>query len=163
HQRRQAGTAGARAARQPALSRTAPPAPLTLPRPHRKLAAVRRARRGNQRKPRRKPWNVRIAAIRTSPAPAPAYNAAPTRPPPSPQHTPHPAQAGRTVPNHLVWAIRATICCCLPTGIVSIIYAARVDGKVQAGDLAGARQSSDNAKLWAWISFGLGLVGGAAY
>jgi uncharacterized membrane protein YvbJ len=88
--------------------------------------------------------------------------AVPPAPPPQ-QHTPHPAQAGPTVPNHLVWAILATICCCLPTGIVSIIYAAQVDGKVQAGDLAGARQSSDNAKLWAWISFGLGLVGGAAY
>src|SRR5690606_19726812 len=86
--------------------------------------------------------------------------AVPPAPPPQ-QHTPHPAQAGPTVPNHLVWAILATICCCLPTGIVSIIYAAQVDGKVQAGDLAGARQSSDNAKLWAWISFGLGLVGGA--
>ncbi|WP_246149938.1 CD225/dispanin family protein [Arenimonas fontis] len=67
------------------------------------------------------------------------------------------------MPNHLVWAILATICCCLPTGIVSIVYAAQVDGKLQAGDLAGARQSSDNAKLWAWISFGLGLVGISAY
>lgn len=27
-----------------------------------------------------------------------------------------------------------------------------------AGDYAGAQQSSDNAKLWCWISLGVGLV-----
>jgi hypothetical protein len=28
------------------------------------------------------------------------------------------------IPNHLVWAILATLFCCLPLGIVSIVYAA---------------------------------------
>ena len=70
------------------------------------------------------------------------------------------------IPNHLVWAILSTICsticCCIPTGIVSIVYAARVNGLVAAGDFAKARQASENAKMWAWISFGLGIVGGIA-
>ena len=36
--------------------------------------------------------------------------------------------ASTQVPNHLVWAILATLFCCLPTGIVSIIHAAKVNG-----------------------------------
>ena len=55
------------------------------------------------------------------------------------------------VPNHLVWAILA-IFCCLPIGVVSIVYAAQVNGLVAAGDFAGAREASENAKRWAWVS-----------
>jgi hypothetical protein len=57
-----------------------------------------------------------------------------------------------------VFAILATVFCCLPTGIVSIIYAAQVNGKLQAGDYAGAQEASRNAKTWCWVSFGLGMV-----
>ena len=49
------------------------------------------------------------------------------------------------VPNHLVWAILSTLFCCLPLGIVSIVYASQVDGKRAAGDIAGARLASDKA------------------
>ena len=62
------------------------------------------------------------------------------------------------VPNHLVWAILSTLFCCLPLGIVSIVYASQVDGKRAAGDLAGARTASDKAKFWAMLSAGLALV-----
>lgn len=65
---------------------------------------------------------------------------------------------GEYVPNHLVWAILATLFCCLPLGIVSIVYAAQVDGKRAAGDIAGARQSADSAKLWAIISAVIGPI-----
>src|SRR5215467_7014751 len=64
---------------------------------------------------------------------------------------------GATVPNYLVFAILATILCCLPTGIAAIVYAAQVNGKLQAGDWAGAQLASKNAKMWCWISFGVGL------
>lgn len=62
-------------------------------------------------------------------------------------------------PNYLVWAILTTILCCLPFGIVSIIYAAQVNSKWTVGDFAGAQSSSKNAKIWAWVSFGVGLAG----
>ena len=62
------------------------------------------------------------------------------------------------VPNNLVWAILTTLFCCLPTGIVAIVYAAQVDSKVGAGDVAGARQSARNAATWSWVSLGLGLL-----
>ena len=67
------------------------------------------------------------------------------------------------MPNYLVQAILTTIFCCLPLGIVSIVYAAQVNGKVAAGDRAGALQSSRNARMWAWISLGSGLVLGVGY
>ena len=52
------------------------------------------------------------------------------------------------VPSHLVWAILATLFCCLPAGIVSIVYAAQVNGKLTAGDLEGALRASNSAKTW---------------
>lgn len=60
-------------------------------------------------------------------------------------------------PNYLVWAIITTILCCLPFGIVSIIYAAQVNSKWIAGDYNGALSSSKNAKIWAWVSFAVGI------
>jgi hypothetical protein len=48
-----------------------------------------------------------------------------------------------------VWAILATLFCCLPLGIVSIVFAAQVDSKYTSGDLVGAQRASENAKKWA--------------
>ena len=70
---------------------------------------------------------------------------------------------GTTVPNYLVFAILATVLCCLPTGIPAIVFAAQVNGKLQAGDIAGAQAASRNAKMWCWISFGVGLGFGLLY
>ena len=66
---------------------------------------------------------------------------------------------GATVPNYLVFAILTTVLGCLPAGIPAIVYSAQVNGKLQAGDLAGAQQASKNAKMWCWISFGLFFAG----
>lgn len=60
--------------------------------------------------------------------------------------------------NYLVWAILSTVFCCLPFGIVSIVFAAQVNSKWQEGDVSGARMASKNAKTWAWISFGIGAL-----
>jgi len=65
---------------------------------------------------------------------------------------------GATVPNYLVFAILTTVFCCLPTGIPAIVFAAQVNGKVSAGDIAGAQAASEKAKMWCWISFGVGLA-----
>jgi hypothetical protein len=66
---------------------------------------------------------------------------------------------GATIQNYLVFAILSTVLCCPATGIPAIIYAAQVNGKLQAGDLAGAKTASNNAKMWCWVSFGIGLAG----
>lgn len=61
-------------------------------------------------------------------------------------------------PNYLVWGILTTIFCCLPFGIVSIIFAAQVNSKWMAGDHEGALIASRNAKIWAWVAGGIGLA-----
>lgn len=61
-------------------------------------------------------------------------------------------------PNYLAWAIITTILCCIPFGIVSIVYAAMVNSKWHAGDLEGAQKASKNAKIWIWVSVGFGIL-----
>ena len=61
-------------------------------------------------------------------------------------------------PSNLVWAILTTIFCCLPPGIVSIVFASQVNGKWAAGDYAGAAESSRKARRWAIIAAVVGLV-----
>lgn len=66
--------------------------------------------------------------------------------------------AAPAVENYLVPAVLVTLCCCLPGGIVAIVYAAQVNSKAAAGDIAGAMEASRKAKLWTWISAGAGIV-----
>jgi hypothetical protein len=61
-------------------------------------------------------------------------------------------------PNYLVFAILVTIFCCQILGIVSIVFAAQVNSKWNAGDFEGALSSSKNAKLWAWIGLASGIA-----
>lgn len=54
--------------------------------------------------------------------------------------------------SHLVWAILTTIFCCLPFGVVSIVYASKVDSAWRMGQQMEAEESSRKAKNWAWAS-----------
>jgi hypothetical protein len=60
--------------------------------------------------------------------------------------------------NYLVFAILTTIFCCQILGIVSIVFAAQVNSRWNSGDIAGANDASKNAKLWAWLAFGSGIL-----
>ena len=72
--------------------------------------------------------------------------------------TPPPAAGGTaTVPNYLVPAI-ISIFCCWPLAIAAIIFATQVNGKVAAGDVAGAEDASKKAKLFSFIAIGVGLL-----
>lgn len=62
------------------------------------------------------------------------------------------------IPNYLIQSIVVTVFCCLPFGIPAIVYAAQVNGKIQAGDIQGATDASKKAKMWSWISFGTGAL-----
>ncbi len=62
------------------------------------------------------------------------------------------------LPNYLWQSIVVTLCCCLPFGVVAIVYAAQVKSKLSVGDFAGAQDSSSKAKMWCWIGFGVGLL-----
>jgi t-SNARE complex subunit (syntaxin) len=48
--------------------------------------------------------------------------------------------------------------CCLPHGLISLIFALQVNGKAAAGDLQGAINSAKQAKMWAIISIVVSLV-----
>lgn len=91
------------------------------------------------------------------PTPLVSTNADPGPPPIPPPPQPLGLAPG-TVPNHLVWSILATLCCCLPGGIVAIVYSSQVNTKLALGDLAGAIEASNKAKTWCWVSLGVGLV-----
>lgn len=58
----------------------------------------------------------------------------------------------------LIESILVTIFCCLPFGIVGVIYAARVDSKFAQGDYVGADQASKEAGRWTQIGFFLGIA-----
>jgi hypothetical protein len=84
-----------------------------------------------------------------------------TPPPPPPNSFtggPSPQPTGAQIPNYLIQSILVTLCCCLPLGVVAIIFAAQVNSKLSLGDVAGARDASDKAKLFCWIGFGIGVA-----
>ncbi len=51
----------------------------------------------------------------------------------------------------------------MPFGIVSLVYAAQVNSKLAAGDIAGAQASSKRARTWSLIGFIFGIITGAAF
>jgi hypothetical protein len=68
------------------------------------------------------------------------------------------APPDQRVSSHLAPAIIVTLLCCLPFGIVAIVYAAKVNGKLKAGDYAGAIKASDRAKTWCWVALCAGVI-----
>ena len=75
---------------------------------------------------------------------------------------PPPGGGSATVPNYLVPAI-ISIFCCWPLAIPAIIFATQVNGKVAAGDIAGAQEASKKAKMFSFIAIGLGVLGIVCY
>jgi hypothetical protein len=123
------------------------------------------------------PSSERVGA---SPPPA-APSSAQSWPPPDQQSTEawppqdayqDPAPAQNAIPNHIVWAILATViatgaacagCCFFPllslgAGITAIVYASKVDNLAAAGYLREAEQASNNARLWCIVTSVLGVL-----
>ena len=61
-------------------------------------------------------------------------------------------------PTNLVWAIITTLLCCLPTGIVAIIYSLKVTNKYREGDIEGAKRASEIGAWWCIITIILGIL-----
>ena len=68
-----------------------------------------------------------------------------------------PGPKGPFSENWLVEAILVTLLCCLPFGVVGIIFAAQVNTKQQAGDNEGAEKSRREAAKWTKLGFWIGL------
>ena len=86
------------------------------------------------------------------------YGTPPPPPPPGLGYLPAGAY-GTPPPNYLVWAILSTVLCCLPLGVVSIVFAAQVNSKWASGDARGAAEASTKAKNFAMWSAIAGVVG----
>ena len=88
------------------------------------------------------------------------------RVPPPPPSQPLAAVPGRNAgfgaasrpKTYLMEAIVATLLCCIPFGIVAIVYAAQVDSKFNAGDYQGAQKAAHSAKTWYHVALISGLV-----
>ena len=62
------------------------------------------------------------------------------------------------IPTYMGWAIAVLILCFWPTGIAAVVYASQVNNRLALGDIAGAKESSRKAKMWCWITFGIGIA-----
>ena len=65
--------------------------------------------------------------------------------------------------NYLALAIISTILCCLPLGIVSIIYSTKVNSAYDLGNFDEAEKNSKNAKTWGIASIVVAAVGWIIY
>ena len=61
--------------------------------------------------------------------------------------------------NYLLASILSTIFCCLPLGIIGLIFASQVDSKYRKADYSGAEKASKSALTMIIIAFVLGLLG----
>jgi hypothetical protein len=75
---------------------------------------------------------------------------------------------GEPIPNYLWQSIVCTVlglmcCLSLPFGIVAIVFSTQVNSKLAYGDIAGAKDSSNKAKIFCWVSIGIFGVIGVVY
>ncbi|KAJ8276617.1 hypothetical protein COCON_G00083690 [Conger conger] len=61
-------------------------------------------------------------------------------------------------PSFLAWSIFNTVCCCLPLGVVAIVFSSRVNNAVARGDLTAAESDSRTAKIVNIVALVLGVI-----
>ena len=62
------------------------------------------------------------------------------------------------IQNHLLLGVLTTLFCCLPLGIVSIIYAIQVNSAMALGNYSVAQVASEKAKYWGMLSLWIGIA-----
>lgn len=60
---------------------------------------------------------------------------------------------------YLIFSILVTLCCCIPLGIVSIVYASKINSLQKMGDYEGAKAAAKKAKIFMIVGAVGGLVG----
>ena len=60
--------------------------------------------------------------------------------------------------NNMLWGILCTVFCCLPLGIIAIVFSNKVNTLYDSGDYSGAQEAADNAKKYAVMGAICGLV-----
>ena len=82
----------------------------------------------------------------------------PQQSPYQPQYAGEQPAAEPCPPTNLVWAIISTVLCCLPAGIVAIVYALKVTNKYREGDIEGAKRASETGAWWCIAAIILGII-----
>ena len=59
---------------------------------------------------------------------------------------------------YLILSIISTLCCCLPFGVVGIVFSAKINSAMLAGNLEEAQNNAKMAKIWIIVSFAIGLL-----
>lgn len=60
--------------------------------------------------------------------------------------------------NFLPWAIVSTILCCVPLGIVGIVFASKANREWNLGNYNEACEAAKKAKIWTIVAAGSGLL-----
>ena len=61
-------------------------------------------------------------------------------------------------PTNLVWAILSMVLCCLPLGVVALVYSIKVTQKYRMGDYKGAEHYSEVSAWWCIGTIIAGIV-----
>lgn len=64
---------------------------------------------------------------------------------------------------YLVLSILSTLCCCLPFGVVGIVFSAKINSSMVAGNYEEAQKNAKTARIWIIVSFVLGIITWAIY
>lgn len=59
---------------------------------------------------------------------------------------------------YLILSIILTLCCCLPFGVVGIVFSAKINSAMLAGNLEEAQNNAKMARIWIIVSFAIGLL-----
>lgn len=59
---------------------------------------------------------------------------------------------------YLILSIISTLCCCLPFGVVGIVFSAKINSAMLAGNLEEAQNNAKMAKIWIIVSFAIGIL-----
>lgn len=64
---------------------------------------------------------------------------------------------------YMVLSIISTLCCCIPFGIVAIVFSAKINSAVTAGNIEEAKKAAKTAKIWIIVAVAAGLLASIAY
>lgn len=59
---------------------------------------------------------------------------------------------------YLILSIISTLCCCLPFGVVGIVFSAKINSAMLAGNLEEAQNNAKMARIWIIVSFAIGIL-----
>ncbi|NLN77743.1 MAG: hypothetical protein GX141_02355 [Armatimonadetes bacterium] len=89
------------------------------------------------------------------PSPQPVYMPPQQFQPPTPQGAYYPQVA---IKDFFVESLLVTLFCCLPFGIIALVFSSQAKSRLSVGDYVGAQSAANSAKTFVQIGLGLALA-----